>query len=507
MVPEPPNSDEGLLISVDVLGAFGVTSTEIKRESEIDGPLEEVLAGALEDGRDRTSILRRMIARSNRGISCSARYTQESLERELSGVFEAVGWSFDCARSVARDRLSVSVVDHNGRRREATLEYPESPLGTDNLPAILAKIEETLLAGTGARFVLLSSGVDRWRGVLVDGDELADLRDRYGPRIDAVGRPLVPEDGLEAYVPDEGGEPAASGDERNGPWPAWASDRERDGTSVPTSDRRASTGSSQATLDDVASFIEEAESDPGSEGRSPAESEPENRGGERDRSHREPTSEPAWTASSDASGDGDTDGFELSGSPTVSRVSGADESQSASPTGGRSSAMDAAAGSSVGIAAGDSRQTDDGGSRSRRMDDGGSRSREATGEKTDEACEDGPSDSEEESAGFGTLSGTTKTARVSNDSFGSDVEWETEDDRYRALGMALGAGGAVSVEGVLDDDEFLPELPAVEPERTRIEFREEFDPTALPEAKATAEESGFVWMGSGSLETTRVSDG
>ncbi|MWV41906.1 hypothetical protein [Natrialba sp. INN-245] len=469
MVPDPPDSDEGLLICVDVLGAFGVTSAEIKRESGIDGPLEEILADALEDGRDRVAVLRRMIARSDRGVSCSARYSQESLESELAGVFEAVGWSFDCATAVSRDRLSASVVDHNGRRREATLEYPDSPLGTDNLPAILARIDETLLAGTGARFVLLSDGVDRWRAALVDGDEFEDLLERYGEQIEAVDRPLLPEHGLEAYVPSETRVSTPEGDGQDEPWPAWAGQRERDGVGVRTGDPKASTESSQATLEDVASFIEEAESDSrsGATDRSAAESEPETRGESTEQSRDEATPEPTW-ASADEGGTGETDGFELRGSPTVSRMS--DE--------------------------GDSRETDD---------DTGSPG--ATGGEPDEARGEGSPGSEEESTGFGTLSGTTKTARVSNDSFGSGVEWETEDDRYRALGMALGAGGAVSVEGVLEDDEFLPELPATEPDETRLEFDDEFDPTALPKAKATAEESGFVWMGSGSLETTRVSDG
>ncbi|MEY7849361.1 hypothetical protein AB7C87_09195 [Natrarchaeobius sp. A-rgal3] len=472
MVPDPPDSDEGLLICVDVLGAFGVTSAEIKREGGTDGPLEEVLADALEDGRDRVAVLRRMIARSDRGVSCSARYSQESLESELAGVFEAVGWSFDCATAVSRDRLSASVVDHNGRRREATLEYPDSPLGTDNLPAILARIDETLLAGTGARFVLLSDGVDRWRAALVDGEEFEDLQERYGERIEAVDRPLLPEHGLEMYVPSETRVSTPEGDGQDEPWPAWASGRERDGAGVRTDDPEASAESSQATLEDVASFIEEAESgsgpEPASNARSSTKDESETRGEGESRSREEPTTEPTWSTATDEDGTGETDGFELRGSPTVSRMS--DE--------------------------GDSKETDD---------DTGSPG--ATGGEPDEARGEGSPGSEEESTGFGTLSGTTKTARVSNDSFGSDVEWETEDDRYRALGMALGAGGAVSVEGVLEDDEFLPELPATEPNETRLEFDEEFDPAALPKAKATAEESGFVWMGSGSLETTRISDG
>lgn len=95
---------------------------------------------------------------------------------------------------------------------------------------------------------------------------------------------------------------------------------------------------------------------------------------------------------------------------------------------------------------------------------------------------------------------------MTNDSFGAGEEFATENDRYRALGVALGAGGAVDVEGLLEDDDFLPELPASGPSETRIEFADEFDPAAVPEATASAEQSGFEWVDSGRLETTRLSN-
>ncbi len=47
----------------------------------------------------------------------------------------------------------------------------------------------------------------------------------------------------------------------------------------------------------------------------------------------------------------------------------------------------------------------------------------------------------------------------------------------------------------------------MEPEETRLRYEDPFDPGALREAKAAAEQSGFVWVDSGTLETTRVSNG
>ncbi|RKD93999.1 hypothetical protein [Halopiger aswanensis] len=452
----PPR--DTLLVCADVLGTFSVTTADIDRRRSgrsagTDDPLEAALADVLSDGRNRTAVLRQTVARSGRGLNCAARYSRESLERELTTVFEAIDWSFALSATGRRrgtsQGLHLEATDHGGRQRETTFEYPDTPLGTDNLPAVLHAINEALLSGTAARFVLLSSGVDRWRAALVDEQELERLRDRYGPRITAVERPLLPEHSLEAYVPDE------ATDGADEPWPTWAHDRERDSGYDADDESTALEGGD----DEIGSLIEEAEAEPASEQSGATEAAASATSAASETRQREPDTANRTTAPPSR----EADGFELRGSPTVSRVSGGDDS---SPT------------------------TDDG-----------------TKRGSDEPRADVTDSESESDDGFGTLSGTTTRTRVSNDSFGSDVEWETENDRYRALGAALGAGGKVSVEGLLEDDDFLPELPAVEPEERRIEFDDPFDPDAVREAKAAAEQSGFVWVDSGTLETTRLSNG
>ncbi|AXR79698.1 hypothetical protein [Natrarchaeobaculum sulfurireducens] len=431
----PPRDADDLLVPADVLGSFGVTPADLRRTAGTDDALETVLADVLDDGQHPTAVLRRTIARSDRGLSCSARYPEVALEVELEAVFESIGWSVDLSHGSSPrrvgDRLVLEAADPQGRRREATITYPETPLGTDNLPAVLDGINTSLLTGTDAQFVLLSSGVDRWQAALVDGAELERLCERYGPRVHVDGTPLLPEHTLEAY-----GSESATTDADDGPWPSWAGARERPGNPSTTSDsliEEAETEPKRAR-EDVERFIEEAETDDGNE-----------------------------AGSSDGSPGAETDGFELLGSPSVSRVAD-DESGTEA--------------------------TDE--PPATRLED------DATRESTSD---------EDSSDGFGTLSGSASATRVSNESFGSDVEWEREDDRYLALGAALGAGGRVTVEGLLEDDDFLPELPAVEPDETRIAFDDPFDPAALSEAKAAAEQSGFVWVDSGALETTRVSNG
>ncbi|ELY65921.1 hypothetical protein [Natrinema versiforme] len=456
------DADRDLLVSADILGAVGVTAADIRRTAAESDDLESALAEALATPVDRTTVLRRTICRSDRGIDCAARYSQAALERELTTAFGAIGWSLSVAGT--REGLALTATDPHGRGRETAVSYPETPLAGDNFPAVLWTINETVLAATDARFVLLSSGVDRWRATLVETSELERLRDRYGPRIGAFDRPLLPEFGLESYVPDAdtgGGtasplEATADGD----PWPPWAVEG---GARRPTAPAPA-----------VDSLIDEAE--PGLDlDTEPAatpdsESELNSQSTATGDSSDAATASPAEPSTRTATPSSEIDGYEIRGTPSVSRSrevdsDPADERDSGTAAAGSSSTADSSS------RAADSRTTD--------------------GAETDE---------------FGTLSGTSTTARVGNDSFGTDLGSPSEDDRYRALGAALDAGGNVSVRGLLEDEAFLPELPATGPAETRIEFPDRCGPVTVPETSAAAEQSGFEWVETDSLETTRVSD-
>ncbi|OIB55308.1 hypothetical protein [Natrialba sp. SSL1] len=504
----PPGSSDStdgaddLLRCADVLGTFGVTATDLRpaqpHESGGVDDLASALAAELESGRNRTAVLRQLITESERGLTCSARYAQEALERELITVFDAIGWSFQCKEVTAAlrsaERFHLQATDYRGRQRETTVEYPDTPLGTDNLPAILQAINASILAGTDAQFVLLSTGVDRWRAALVEAGALESLRDRYGERIEigVDGEPLLPEHGVAAYVPDESGGDSSTVPDGEGPWPDWAEGRERErgrkrgqeqgrgqgqgqgqGSGQQRGrdrDRSRDKDSIQPTLDEFGSLIEEAEGD--DEGAKVGDVS----------STSSPSTPSAGDSSTKTTGTTAASGeFELRGSPSVSRVSDGSDGSGGSDGSDRSVEEDSARHLEAETSAGTALE-------------GFDRVSDESGQETTDTD------------GFGSLSGTSTTARVSNDSFGSDVEWETEDDRYRALGAALGAGGAVSVRGLLEDDEFLPELPAAEKAETRIEFADAVDPAAVTRAKAAAEQSGFVWVESGSLETTRVSN-
>ena len=450
---------DDVLVCADVLGAFGVTAADVRAHGRTSADLETALAEALGDSRDRTAFLRQTICRSNRGVDVSARYSVRALERELSDAFAAIGWSLSVTDRGRRLRLEAR--GPAGRCREVTADYPKTPLGTDNFPAIVHAIDETLLAGVDARFVLCSSGRDRWRAALVEVDALERVRERYGERIEAFDRPLLPEHDAAAYVPS-----TRPDDDAVEPWPEWALETAGGTVDRPSSGEGASAfieHAAPAVEDGAAAFIEEAES----------------------------ATDRTTSATSSEGPVASRDGFELGGwSPTVTRVgddgnrdadssSGTETDESAARATGRASAATA-------------------GGAGRTSSESTGSSSNSTGSTRDPSASDD---------GFGELSGSVTTTRVSNDSFGSGVEPESEDDRYLALGAALGTGMDVSVRGLLEDEGFLPELPAVEPEETRIEFTDEFDPNAVSDARATAEQNGFVWVGAGELETVRLESG
>ncbi|MDQ2050431.1 hypothetical protein RBH26_08015 [Natronolimnohabitans sp. A-GB9] len=492
--------DRDVVVAADVLGSFGVTPADVRAQrreyrtaippGQEERSLESVLEDVLADARDRTATVRRLICRSDRGLTCSARYAQRALGRELEAVFEGIGWSLEWTRTGpaanGRDRLELTATDPKGRRREATITYPETPLADDNLPAVLRAVDERLLAGTDATVVLLSGGVDRWRAALVETSELEALRDRYGPRVSAFDRPLLPEHGLEVYVPDEADEAVSGGSSWTGtetsdadtePWPEWALERARRRSNRLGDDGDEAAAETAREQASIASFIDEAEPDRTTDGTSANASGTESASAD----STVETTTSTETTDTTASPSTATGGFEIrGGAPSVSRVSDDGSSTDASPQDVADAILETQR------------------ERTATRDD-----RATTTERTEREHERETTDASED--GFGELSGSTTTTRVTNDSFGTDEAFETDDDRYRALGAALGAGGAVSVDGLLEDDEFLPELPAAEPEETRIEFEETFDPDATT-ATASAEQDGFEWVDSGSLETTRLSN-
>jgi len=505
---DPGFEREDVLACADVLGGFGVASDDLRERVDGDGAdLEAAIRDALAAPEHPTAFLARTIAGSPRGVDAPARFWTTAPETQLGDAFAAIDWMFDVrganGRSLSVDDAEpyrVRVEDADGRTRSTTFSFPDTALGDDNYPALVHAVNEELLYGLPARFVQLSDGTDRWRFALVDAAELARLRERFGDRIAPFDRPLLAADGPAAYVPDDG---AATGDD-GVPVPSWArADDERSWRG-----RRLTADAFDA---DAVGGLDHLDDDPGSTGDGPeAATDPDSAAGAiefvgadgdadatdgtpvedesgddldatvvRDAETDEPVGSTATpSAGADASTGADLDGWSIGGSvdaTTRSTPAGSDRGDAASE----------------GPAAADA--TDDGPSVSG-FDWGD--------DATDPATVDGDDEGDDGDAGDGffaadaaaSFDAGAETSRVDGDSFGVDADAASEADEYAAVGAALAAPAGISVSGLLDDDEFLPELPGAEPERTRIEFDDALDPSAGASADEREAADGFVWV-------------
>ncbi|MFC4405170.1 hypothetical protein [Haloarchaeobius iranensis] len=605
------DGEHDAMVCADVLGSFGVSVTDVRAQTGTPGAsLETALASALEAAGHPAEFLRDVVVASDRGLDAPARYWSHAPAAHLADVFDAIDWEFSMrdahGRPVSADGESpgpytLSVTDANDITREAPFEYPDTPLGDYNLPALVDAVNVRLLYGLGCEFVQLSDGTDRWRFALVETEERARLDESYGPRVEVFDRPLLAKYQPGAYVPDDG---------EDVPLPEWVTSTE--GSSL--AERAPDRATGVADLDDpveadpdavlegedgvvagepegddgtadIIDFVGDdsprtesvdtvdvvEDGDPVWEGGDGEETDDdggvstwrddeveggEAEGGAADREDADDDqagpvdATPFWdeddwvldpggdderTADA-ADGDGDdhdgvddvgwSDGFVLdsgvdepSGEPGDASVSAGERAvtatvDTATVDGQRSDeAVDTATGSSS------PGESDDTGTDGFELRGGGPAVSRADDDALDDVFDELEADAATESVGdpadegrddddafdVGGLAGggaNRKAARIEDDDFGVDVE-STEDDRLAAYGAAIHVGGGISVRGLLDDDEFVPEFPAAERNEVRIEFEESFDPATPSPAERRETDDGFVWVNEGALAENR----
>ncbi|WP_435320201.1 hypothetical protein [Haloarchaeobius sp. TZWSO28] len=531
-----------VVVCADVLGGFGVSTDAVRQQEDVPGrALEDIIADSLDGSEHPAEFVRRTIVRSDRGIDAPARHWRHAPQVQLSAVFEALDWAAELRDAHGR-RLdeegfadlpwTISLTDANGITREAAFEYPDTPLGDDNYPALIHAVNTRLLYGLGVEFVQLSEGTDRWRFALVETDELARLRDQFGLRVTVFDRPLLSAPQPPAYLPDEGGDV---------PLPDWVTagdegprlGRDRADTadvvsSVETDvdavleESGASEAADESDQESAAPFIDFVESDTAQEPvdesepelEGGAEAEPEQEGGAGLEPEPEPEGEPGGSDPGADVGDGrdsfwdDTGDWVLEPVTSAESVERDDELADEREDG---TADELAAESEVDPESGDD-SADDGGLEL--LGGGPSVSRQSSSPSDDPL--DDLFDSVEESAATGSAGRTdpeydgfdaddladfkrgARKDRVENDSFGVGVERPTEDDRLAAYGAAIDAGGNLSVRGLLDDDTFVPTFPAADQDEVRITYDDGCDLDAPPAAEIETDE-GFVWVNADGL--------
>jgi len=198
---------------VTLLREFGLPPADVRElhadeNAPSDAPLREFVARRV-DGRSREALFSDLVetlTQSRRGISATASYWNYAPEVHLDEVFEPYGCSVtfrDAAHGGDGASVEIDLEDAGGSSHTMRFEYPDTPLGDDNLPALLDAVERELLADTDLAFALLSDIDRRWRVVLLESDRLAELRRRRGDRIEFAGRPLLAADQPRAYASGE----------------------------------------------------------------------------------------------------------------------------------------------------------------------------------------------------------------------------------------------------------------------------------------------------------------
>jgi hypothetical protein len=201
---------------ITVLRRCGLSDEDICEVYGVADPPDDVSVGRVVmeslDGeptpRNLYDQTHRVLATATRGIDAPRDYPDRVVPQQLNTVMGAFGFSMyfldgsgeplDSGAEPSQP-FRIALEDPNGNVRTTTFEYPDTALGEQNYPALVAAIQSELLDGVPLTFAMLSDWAEeRWRFVLFEADRLDALEEHYGDGIDCFGEPL-----LHKYTPAE----------------------------------------------------------------------------------------------------------------------------------------------------------------------------------------------------------------------------------------------------------------------------------------------------------------
>jgi len=178
-----------------VVRGFGLTRSELPPPHDGEGEVtpegigSDLVAAGTTDPYER---LLATLANSEHGVAAPRHYWSEAPARHLRSPLAAFGYEFDLRTDPTGDgRTVAAVLRTDATVRRMTYTYPGDGDGTDAYPALVHAIEDRLLPEAGPTFVRLADDGDAWRFVLVERWRLAELRERFGDRIEVFGDALL----------------------------------------------------------------------------------------------------------------------------------------------------------------------------------------------------------------------------------------------------------------------------------------------------------------------------
>jgi len=213
--PETPH-EGAVRACVEVLRGFGVTADHVRSEWDVssDASLRAAVRTALPAAETPAAFVRETLAGGPRGIDAPVEFWNNALQIQLEDIFDAVQSSVTVYDSngdllnegdLATGPFTIEVTDVNGVRNDIVFDYPDTPIGDDNYPAVMHALNDQLLADTKHRFVRIEGPERRWRFALVQVEKLAALEGRYGDRVAIDDEPILAAHQPVDFVPVQGG--------------------------------------------------------------------------------------------------------------------------------------------------------------------------------------------------------------------------------------------------------------------------------------------------------------
>lgn len=196
---------------LEVLRTVGLSDNSIAELHDLEYQaaetrLEAVINEAHSDIVDPAQATRQLInalSESPVGVKSPGQYWNTAPGVHLDNAFSFYGISLEI-KPIGDDRgYYLYVTDAGGSRYKLRFQYPASPLGDNNYPALVATIEQKLLSENDLTFLRLKAPKNEWRFVLLPASTKQTLQEKFGSRISVFDQSILADAQPDDFVDNE----------------------------------------------------------------------------------------------------------------------------------------------------------------------------------------------------------------------------------------------------------------------------------------------------------------
>jgi hypothetical protein len=179
-----------------VLRGVGLNESEIRRlhgpSTSGSDPLDRAISEAVEATTEEEwhDLLVGTLCRSPQGLDLPRFYKSQAAADAIAAMAAAHGYEATVEPKQGREFALELTDELTGETDHVMIGYPKTELGADNLPALLAAIEQVRLAADGLTVALLST-TERWQAILIEQSALEGLQEQFGERIEPFDQPVL----------------------------------------------------------------------------------------------------------------------------------------------------------------------------------------------------------------------------------------------------------------------------------------------------------------------------